>query len=130
MTVPETPGPAPRRISPTPRCRSPGELLQVERREMADEGAEMRLHRLEGRAARVTVFVHVERAIDLDLERVLAPRGIAIVARRVAAGIGHVAVDGIAEAPELGLGRERQRGMASGAIRVAEHEVDAARARV
>merc|ERR1739841_310384 len=72
-------------------CRDPLGLGAPDRRNLRDHAVETRPERAETRMGHNQRLVHVERAVDLDLDRVLAPRGAAIGLRYISACEGCVA---------------------------------------
>ena len=71
----------------------------------------------------VTALVHIEGAVDLDLQGMAAALGAAVMPGRKAAGIGRVERDG-----EVALGQKLPRRFddlrgAGGAVAIAEHDI-------
>src|SRR5665647_2136610 len=91
-------------------AQTPGHRLQVGRKpcEPAD--------------TLVTAFVHVERAVDLELDGMEARGRVAVMLGDEAAGIGLVAAHGVAQRPQRRFHGFRHDADATGAIAVAEHE--------
>jgi two-component system, cell cycle response regulator CpdR len=69
------------------------------------------------------LLVHVETAVDFDLQGVDAAAGAAVAAGGIAAGIGSVAGDSEALRPEAALDPGHQAGVGAGAEPVAEHDI-------
>ena len=88
-----------------------------------DEGGDVRQHLVHPRQPLDAVLVHVQRALDLDLQGVDTGLGAAVVAGGEAAGIGVVAADAIARLGQNVLGGIGHGLGATGAEAVAQHHV-------
>src|SRR5437870_5301180 len=79
------------------------------------------------RAALAAALVHVDCAIELDLDRMQRAAGIAVMLGDEAARIGLVAADRVAKALHRVLDHVGQQRRAARAIAVADHEIGPAR---
>src|SRR6478735_11860616 len=84
------------------------------------------LQAVEGGRLLEVYLVHIERAIDLDLERVNALMRPAVILGDIAAGIRSIQHDDVPERSKLAAGKADQVGAAGGAKAVAEHKIRAA----
>src|SRR5690348_13319429 len=80
-------------------------------------------HAIKSRRFLEARLIHVKRTVDLDLEYVLTLVRPPVMLGDVAAGIGLIERDHIAERLELGGGKAREFAAARGAEAIAEHEI-------
>src|SRR4051794_18675165 len=107
----------------------------LERAEIAERNLRQRLgergkildYLREPRPPLAPPLVHIDRAVELELDRVQAGRRIAVMLGDEAARIGLVAADRIAESRHGLLDRVGQARRAARAIAVADHDVGPAR---
>src|SRR5437870_8619972 len=99
------------------------EIPERDMRQRFRQRAEIGGHLRKAGAALAPPLVHIDRAVELELDGVQSAGRVAIVLGDEAAGIGLVAADRIAEPAHDLLDDIWQQAGATGAVAVADHDV-------
>ena len=103
------------------------EIVERDGRQRIRERPEIRRYLPEAWAALALAFIHIDRAVEFDLDGVQAAGRVAVVLGDEAAGVGLVARERVAKAGHHLLDGIRKQRRAARAVAVADHDVGAAR---